>query len=59
MQASNEAGEFFAALASTNAGRRKYQEKKDELFPAIGKKIKSKKRKYILLLFLSLIVFVS
>jgi len=45
--------------ASTNARRRKYQEKKDDHSLAIGKKIKSKKRKYILLLFLSLIVFVS
>ena len=28
--------EFFAALASTNAGRRKYQEKKDDPSLAIG-----------------------
>ena len=31
---------FFAALASTNARRRKFKEKKkDELSPAIGKNI--------------------
>jgi len=40
--------------------RRNYKEKKkNDLSLAIGEKIKSKKRKYILLLILSLIVFVS
>jgi len=48
------------ALASTNAGRKNYKKKKkDDPSLAIGEKIKSKKRKYILLLILSLIVFVS
>jgi len=38
---------------------KRQEKKKDYLSLAIGEKIKSKKRKYILLLFLSLIVFVS
>jgi hypothetical protein len=39
MQAGNLSRIFFAALASTNAGRRNYQEKKDDPSLAIRKNI--------------------
>jgi len=46
-------------LQQTPGIRKSKEKKKDDLSLAISEKIKSKKRKYILLLFLSLIVFVS
>jgi hypothetical protein len=52
MQASNYAREFFAALASTNARRRKYQEKKDDLSLAIGENYINKNVSFLLTFYL-------
>jgi len=43
---------FFAALASTNARRRKFKEKKDELSPAIGKNYINKNISFLLTFYL-------
>jgi len=50
---------FFAALASTNAGRKIAKRKKDELSPAIGKNYINKNVSFLLTFYLYMFLLIA